>query len=142
MYKTWQIKRMLERAQRNGLDIPEWMLKENPQDLRAVCNGVGPEHAPKWVRKFITAVARNLQQTAAIHDGDYHKSDGTPQGRRKADFRFLCNGIQESKQHYRWWQPCRWILQAKAVICYLLLEVCGKRAWKDAFNNNQKGANK
>ena len=142
MYKCWQIKQHIHKAQRGGLEIPEWILKENPQDLCKFCNGVGPERAPKWVRNFITAVMRHLQQTAIIHDCDYHKSDNTPEGRRDADRRFLWNGIRESKQYYRWWQPCRWILQLKAVACYLALEKWGEQAWQDAFNNNQKGNSK
>lgn len=135
-YTEQQITAIMRRARDAGLEIPQKMLNATPADLTQICNGVGSEAMPaKWraaTSKFFCAI----EATAAIHDWDYSRSDGSESRRQYADDRFLVNGIKEIYSRYKWYNWRRYVARVKLMLAYDTLLTAGRSAWLECYYNN------
>ena len=77
---SWCIKAM-------GLQLSGAKLLKMPEALW-VCNGIGPEWFPAWLRYLINLICPSLVLVAHIHDMRYHIG-GTEDDRRAADAEFM-----------------------------------------------------
>ena len=61
-------------------------------DVKKVCNGIGPEWFPPWLRLLINTLCPALILVAQIHDMRYHLG-GSCSDRRAADAEFMANAL-------------------------------------------------
>ena len=137
MYTEAQISQLLEVAQDAGLVVPAGMMTASPADLITICNGVGCEAMPEKWRNAASKFFSAIEATAAIHDFDYSLSDGSEDGRRVADDRFLTNGIREVYHRYRWWNWRRYVARIKLIFAYDCLLKGGRAAWLECYYQNK-----
>lgn len=136
-YNAGEIGELKERARLAELYAPIGFMSCPNKHLVHVCNGVGSEAAPKYLRDITTKFFRSIEATAAIHDFMYNLSDGSQRGRQKADETFLMNGIKEVDFKYRWYDPRRYIARFKVFIAYDALRRGGDDAWQKCFNQKK-----
>ena len=124
--KTVQMHTM---AQRQHLEDAERLARYHY--TRKVCNGIGADWFPAWLRKFVGALAPFLEPAAWIHDLDYEAGGGWRE-RWIADRRFLMNGFRAARADYAWDQLRRYTTAATALRFWLLLRFFGAPAfnWK------------
>ena len=65
------------------------LLKDAPAAVR-ICNGIGPDWFPAWLRWAVTKVNITLEPASWIHDMEYERGGGVVD-RFMADARFLVN---------------------------------------------------
>ena len=133
--------RMNARAQK--LDAPDtfWAFWDQER-LNKIYNGYGPDRWPECVRDAMTWVYRHYEETALIHDFEYHFSDGSVAGWLSADSRFLKN-IRKQRDlrypRYKFWLiPARLLDDAKIAAAAWALELGGYTAYNDAFNRRKE----
>lgn len=83
-YTKEEIAALKERARLAELYAPIGFMNCPNKRLAEVCNGVGSEAAPRFLRDITTKFFRSIEATAAIHDYMYNLSDGTEKGRQAA----------------------------------------------------------
>lgn len=132
-YSEKEMQALVYRAEAASLDAPRGFFNLPVSRLRFICNGVGSESAPKWLRNRTTHFFRSIQATAAIHDFMYYRSDGTFRGQCRADDTFLSNGNKEINLIYSWYNWRRYIAKAKLFIAYSALVFGGNHAWQKCF---------
>jgi hypothetical protein len=137
MYSVGDIERLLGRVQKCGLEAPAEMLSANADELIAVCNGAGcehEEHIAHGTKKALCRVMAFAECSAAIHDWCYAHSDGTEDGRKKADKLFRKNMLDEiegRKVRFKWLR--QWI----ALRAYEAVRKYGRSDWCIAFAESQ-----
>ena len=117
---------MHTRATRQGLTGAERLAEYHY--TRRVCNGIGAAWFPAWARQLAGKLAATLEPTAWIHDLDY-EAGGTWRDRRRADWRFLANGLRAARADYAWDQLRRYANFATALRFWLLLRLFGAAAF-------------
>ena len=114
-------------AERQKLDGAERLA--NYEYTRRVCNGIGAEWFPEWLRDFVGKLTPALEPTAWIHDLDYEAGGGWRE-RRSADWRFLRNGFRAACSEYAWDQLRRYATMATALRFWVLLRLFGAAAFE------------
>ena len=97
-------------------------------ELRRLCNGIGAEWMPGFMRNLLNALSPFAEPAALIHDVDYFEGGGE-EARAAADRRFRTNIILTAKARYRWYHPLRYLAMARAGVFHLLLRLFGQTAW-------------
>lgn len=139
MYSACDIERLLGRVKNFGLEAPSEMLSANTEELIAVCNGVGcehEEHIGSGAKKALGRVMAFAECSAAIHDWCYAHSDGTEDGRQKADKLFRKNMLDEiegRKPRFKWFK--QWL----ALRAYDAVRRYGRADWCIAFAESKGG---
>lgn len=134
MYTIEQMAEIRRVAADAHLEAPNTFWTVPYEELIKICNGVGADWLSEKSRKIITKAFKAVEATACIHDFEYHFADGKTESQRKADERFLTNGIKECR-HYnpsvlslaRLWN------ERKVIIAYGVLQRIGRLAWRDSF---------
>ena len=113
-------------------------------DAKKVCNGIGPEWFPPWLRLLINTLCPSLILAALIHDMRYHLG-GSCLDRRAADAEFMANAliIAEAKAlmaiphkssiaeaKYKYFMPAKWLIEWIALKMFRLLRLAGNTAWR------------
>lgn len=114
------------RAARQGLAGAE-ELADN-QRARRICNGIGAEWFPAWLRDFVGALAPVLEPAAWIHDLDYTAGGGAAE-RRKADWRFMVNGFRAARADFPLDRLRRYAVMLTTVRFWVLLRLFGAAAF-------------
>ncbi len=114
----------LARAQ--GLECA--CLLQDTQRAAKICNGIGAEWMPSWLRWMVTTLNPTLEAVAYIHDMEY-SDGGTPGARLDADIRFLTNGFRAACFLKRWYSPRRYLVMAQAFKFFILLRLFGAAAF-------------
>ena len=122
--KTVQMHTM---AQRQHLEDAERLARYHY--TRKVCNGIGADWFPAWLRKFVGALAPFLEPAAWIHDLDYEAGGGVIE-RWNADWKFLCNGFRAALATYAWDQLRRFTTMLTVLRFWVLLRLFGAAAFK------------
>ena len=107
----------------------------NYQYTRRVCNGIGADWFPAWLRSFVGVLVPALEPTAWIHDLDY-TAGGDAAARWRADWKFLVNGLRAARATYAWDQLRRYTTMLTVVRFWILLRLFGAAAF------NYKGVDK
>lgn len=136
-YTKEEISALKERARLAELYAPIGFMSCPNKHLVEICNGVGSESAPKYLRDITTKFFRSIEATAAIHDYMYSLSDGTERGRQAADDTFMYNGIKEVDAKYPWYNWRRYVARIKVFLAYDALRRGGGRAWEKCFNQKK-----
>ena len=105
-----------------------WLLRDTERAAK-VCNGIGAEWFPEWLRTAIDKVCPHLVIVADIHDVRY-EIGGNDSARRRADDEFLANGYAVVEHYYAWYDPVRYVGEFLVRRMHRLLRVGGGKAWK------------
>ena len=140
-YTREQMARIRSEVIRCGLDVGKSFLALPLDTLREICNGVGADDSPRWVRDILTWIYREYQASAAIHDCDYFAGSDAEDGRLTADRRFRNNCLLEWADCFgtmRWLRPRALWDRNKIRLAYNALRLFGESAWRAA---KQDGGN-
>ena len=98
-------------------------------DAKKVCNGIGPEWFPPWLRLLINTLCPALILVAQIHDMRYHLG-GSCSDRRAADAEFMANALIIAEAKYKYFMPAKWLIEWSALKMFRLLRLAGNTAWR------------
>lgn len=128
MSKYYNIAQDLRLARAELLNTPE---------AGKICNGVGADWFPKWMRLLVTELHMSLEPGSWIHDMEYHIGGGVLD-RLAADWRFLTNGITCATAFHsgRCWR--RYAAIASAIWYFILLRIGGQAAFNWGGTHVQK----
>lgn len=116
------------------LTCPCDMLVADAREIQEACNGVGAEWLSTTSRKIITKMLHYAELSAAIHDWQYHNSNGDEAKRKRVDGLFLYNGLAEVRAKYpQWWNWRRWLGERAVLAAHEVLRRVGDKAWNDAL---------
>jgi hypothetical protein len=99
-------------------------------ELRQICNGIGPEFFPEKFRKIITGIFKYLEATAFLHDAEYQAQVGFS----LANTHFYNNGMKEVDAKFAWYDPRRYVGRHRVRQFTLALQLFGIRAYYNAKN--------
>lgn len=126
MYSLRDIDRKIRLARKAGLSGVE--LLEQRDRARTVCNGIGADWMPDWLRKLISRLFPALVLAADIHDIRYYLG-GTSLARLLADVEMLENGCRLAEYAYGRFDPRRHIVQHVMLRFFMTLRKYGAMAW-------------
>ena len=129
-----QVKKLREKCHVLKFEGVEVLETFTDNELRNICNGIGPEWLPAEYRKILTWIYKYLEATAFLHDAEFEAQIGF----RKANGHFFVNGIAEVKARFKWYNLRRYIGFRRVRQFYWLLETFGFRAYEEARNSNTK----
>ena len=101
----------------------------------SICNGIGAEWMPRWLRWLVTRLNPSLEATAWIHDLGYVRG-GTPGTRLDEDLLFLLNGLRAAREH-AWWTWRRYAVALLTAKDFILLRLFGAAAFN--FHLDREG---
>lgn len=100
----------------------------DPVRVSNVCNGIGAEWMPDFMRRTADALYPVMGPPAAIHDVDYD-GGGDESDRLAADLVFHANCLIAIEAKYAWYHPSRYLMQLKADRFYKYLRTFGALAF-------------
>ncbi len=129
MNRLKEIKELKRRAESLQLENREIIGKYTMCELASICNGIGPDSFPEWLRDCISALHPSLAVVAFIHDIEWHESDGSEEKFAESNTRFKRNGYKAAKAGYGWYNPLRYIVMNQARRFGNLCQIFGWDAW-------------
>ena len=138
--KLMKVKELRNKCHALKFEGVEILEQYTNNELRKICNGIGPEFFPEKWRKIITWIFKYLEATAFLHDVEFH----TQIGFGRANAHFFINGIREVKAKFKWYDLRRYIGKRRVRQFYWLLKTFGTRAYNEARDKtiNKKGGKK
>lgn len=133
MYSLNEIEEKIQLATELNLSGAE--LLEDTERAQQVCNGIGAERMPSWLRWLISFLFPTLVLAADIHDIRYDVG-GTEEERAAADVEMLDNGIKLANHKYLLFSPLRYVVQFVMLQFYITLRRVGNLAWNDRSEND------
>ncbi len=112
----------------NELNLSGAALLEDMERAQQVCNGIGAEWMPSWLRWLIGFLFPTLVLAADIHDIRYHLG-GSELDRKNADDEMLINGILLARNRYGKFDPRRYVVVFVMLQFYFKLRDFGSFAW-------------
>ena len=108
MYSLNEIEEKIALAKAAKLSGAELLLDR--ERACRVCNGIGADWMPDWLREAISGLNPTLVLAADIHDIRYTLG-GTEAERKDADDEMLENGLKLANYRYGWYDPRRyWVM--------------------------------
>lgn len=101
-----------------------------------ICNGIGADWMPDWLRALISGLNPTLVLAADIHDIRYDDG-GDELARLLADIEMLDNGIKLANHHYSRFDPRRYIVQFVMLQFYIKLRQFGAFAFKSKHEETE-----
>ena len=126
MYTLHEIEEKLKLAKE--LNLSGAALLEDTERAQQVCNGIGAEWMPSWLRWLIGFLFPTLVLAADIHDIRYHLG-GSELDRKNADDEMLINGYKLAEARYGWYNPLRYWVKHKMRKFHKILRDFGIWAW-------------
>ena len=133
-----QVKKLREKCHALKFEGVEVLERFTDNDLRIICNGIGPEWLPTKYRKILTWIYKYLEATAFLHDAEFEAQIGF----RKANGHFFTNGNIEVRARFKWYDLRRYIGFRRVRQFYWILETFGIRAYEEARNRDKKNNRK
>ena len=127
MYSLNEIEEKIALAKAAKLSGAELLLDR--ERACRVCNGIGADWMPDWLRALISKLFPTLVLAADIHDIRYELG-GDEADRHAADVEMLDNGLKLADRHYRRLDARRYIVQFIMLQFYKTLRRCGAFAFK------------
>ena len=129
MNRLKEIKELKRLAEEFQLENREIIGKYTMCELASICNGIGPDSFPEWLRDCISALHPSLAVVAFIHDIEWHESDGSKEKFAESNARFKRNGYKAAKAGYGWYNPLHYIVMNQARRFGNLCQLFGWSAW-------------
>ena len=79
-----------------GAIAPDSFWHASDAELAAACNGVGPDHWPRWARSVLTLLLRPLDASSAPHDWEYSLPEKSYSHFTRANWRLAVNATKEA----------------------------------------------
>ncbi len=133
MYSLNEIEEKIQLATELNLSGAE--LLEDTERAQQVCNGIGAEWMPSWLRWLISFLFPTLVLAADIHDIRYHLG-GSERDRKNADVEMLINGIVLARNQYGIFDPRRYAVMFVMLQFYFKLRDFGSFAWNGGSEND------
>lgn len=137
-YTLKEIKELRSLATEAKLEKAEILLEYHNSELQTICNGIGPECFPDWLREGISVMHPSLLPVAFIHDVEWHENDGRLSDFIASNHRFKRNGYKMAKHRYAWFDPRRYIVMRQASRLARICLLFGYPAWKAATKKEVK----
>lgn len=106
--------------------------------LCKICNGIGPDAFPEFLRDIITGLHPTIAPAAFIHDIEYYESDRSRKRFEEANERFKKNGYRCAEKHYSWFNPLRYTVKRSVRLYYGALTLFGWDAWLRSADEREK----
>ncbi len=132
--KLMKVKELRNKCHALDFEGVEILEKFTDNELRKICNGIGPEFFPDAWRKVISWIYKYLETTAFLHDAEFQAQVGL----HKANAHFFVNGNLEVIAKFKWYDLRRYIGKRRVRQFYWLLETFGCRAYNEAPLQNIK----
>ena len=129
MYNIKEIALLRGKCKSLKLEGSERLDFHSDAELQKICNGIGPQFFPEWLRKAVTALHPTLAPAAFIHDVEYEESDGSLSGFTAANDRFKRNGYKLAEEAFGWYDVRRYIVMNQARRFGNLCQAGGWIAW-------------
>ncbi|WP_294477497.1 hypothetical protein [uncultured Victivallis sp.] len=133
MYSLNEIEKKIQLA--NELNLSGAALLEDTERAQQVCNGIGAEWMPSWLRWLIGFLFPTLVLAADIHDIRYYLG-GSELDRKNADDEMLINGILLARNRYGKFDPRRYVVVFVMLQFYFKLRDFGSFAWNGGSEND------
>ena len=127
MYNLQEIDEKIQLAKEVNLS-GAYLLDDRERAMQ-VCNGIGADWMPDWMRDAISGMNPTLVLAADIHDIRYELG-GTEEERQEADDEMLENGIKLADYRYGWYDPRRYWVRKQMRKFHAILRQFGGWAWK------------
>ena len=115
------------------------LLKEKPDRVIEICNGVGPERFPSSLRSMIDLTHPYMITASIIHDLRYYYGDGTKFYFFDSNLDFMDNTIVVSDNMYGRLNPMRYLARRRARQFRELLDRFGWDAYVAAIMERKNG---
>ena len=115
------------------------LLKENPDRVIEICNGVGPERFPSSLRSMIDLTHPYMITASIIHDLRYYYGDGTKFYFFDSNLDFMDNTIVVADNMYGRLNPMRYLARRRARQFRELLDRFGWDAYVTAIMERKNG---
>lgn len=112
----------------NELNLSGAALLEDTERAQQVCNGIGAEWMPSWLRWLIGFLFPTLVLAADIHDIRYYLG-GSELDRKNADDEMLINGVVLARNRYGKFDLRRYVVVFVMLQFYFKLRDFGSFAW-------------
>ena len=133
MYSLNEIEEKIQLA--NELNLSGAALLEDTERAQQVCNGIGAEWMPSWLRWLIGFLFPTLVLAADIHDIRYYLG-GSELDRKNADDEMLINGVVLARNRYGKFDPRRYVVVFVMLQFYFKLRDFGSFAWNGRGEND------
>lgn len=134
-----QAKATIARAMDLGLSGAWFMHELGPERVARACNGIGPESWPATARAVLNRWLGTFDVCAAGHDCRFeYDNDGGDAKFRQANDELERNCLIVADATYRWYNPLRYIARRKGRLMAQACRDFGWRAWRAAYERNQK----
>ena len=134
MYSLEEIAALRQKCIALELEGREILDKYSDTELQTICNGIGPDLFPDWMRKIVSDIHPSLQVVAFIHDVEWYESDGEYDSFFWSNRRFVDNGIRVAFATYKWYDPRRYIVCWRANRLARCCHFGGWLAYQHCFN--------
>ena len=134
MYSLNEIEEKIALAKAAKLSGAELLLDR--ERACRVCNGIGADWMPDWLREAISGLNPTLVLAADIHDIRYALG-GTEAERKDADDEMLENGLKLANYRYGRFDPRRYIVQFVMLQFYIKLRQFGAFAFKSKHKETE-----
>ena len=115
------------------------LLKEKPDRVIEICNGVGPESFPSSLRSMIDLTHPYMITASIIHDLRYYYGDGTKFYFFDSNLDFMDNTIVVADNMYGSLNPMRYLARRRARQFHELLDRFGWDAYVAAIMERKNG---
>ena len=126
MFSLNEIEEKIQLA--NELNLSGAALLEDTERAQQVCNGIGAEWMPSWLRWLIGFLFPTLVLAADIHDIRYYLG-GSELDRKNADDEMLINGVVLARNRYGKFDLRRYVVVFVMLQFYFKLRDFGSFAW-------------
>lgn len=116
----------ITQAVRLNLAGHELLLKHTVPEILHICNGIGPEAFPDWLRNSIDRANPTMIVASLIHDMRYTYGDRTKTDFLQANADLEVNGRVLADDNYKWYNPTRYWVKFKAKE---FRKLCDKFGW-------------
>lgn len=137
-YTLHQLSALKQRAKEAGCEGLHYVTRHPFASLRNICNGIGPEAFPEWLRDKINDLNPTLEPAAMIHDCEWADNDGTRSAFYDSNQRLRRNGEKLAKARYAWYDPRRYVVMSQARRFANICQTFGWLAWKSASAKRAK----
>ena len=135
MYTLEEIAALRQKCETLHLEGREILDNYSDAELQKICNGIGPDGIPSFLRRTLNKLHPSLEPAALIHDVEFERSDGSQSAFDASNDRFLANGKRASAK-YAWYDVRRYAVLSQAYRLAAFCRCFGGDSWQQAAEKN------